>query len=168
MSHAIVFATAADVPALTGLINRAYEVESFFKVGPRTDEAEVGRLQAEHQFFVARDAKGIAGCVLVELRPDDGYFGMLSVEPGRQKSGLGRELIGAAERFCAERGRTVMTLVLVNLRLELPPFYRKLGYTESGTEPWPVSELEKTSVPCHFIVMTKPIGVPGGVVQLPG
>ena len=158
MSHEITLATAEDVPAVTALINRAYEVESFFKVGPRTDEVEIARLLREHRFLVARDAAGLAGCVLVELRAGDGYFGMLSVAPDRQKSGVGRALIAAAEAFCAERARTTMTLIVVNLRLELPPLYRRLGYRETGTEPWPESERERTSQPCHFIVMTKPIG----------
>ena len=154
----ITLATPEDVPALAALINRAYEVESFFKVGLRTDEGEIARLLGEHRFLVARDAEGLAGCVLVELRAGDGYFGMLSVLPDRQKSGLGRALIAAAEAFCAERGRTTMTLIVVNLRLELPPLYRRLGYRETGTEPWPESERERASQPCHFIVMTKSIG----------
>jgi len=151
-------ATEADVATITGLINRAYEVESFFKVGPRTDEAEVASLMREHRFLVVREASKITGCVLVELRPNDGYFGMLSVEPGRQREGIGRRLVAAAEAFCAANGRTVMTLVLVNLRLELPPLYRTFGYEETGTEPWPESQRERASQPCHFIVMRKPIG----------
>ena len=82
---------------------------------------------------------------------------MLSVEHARQKSGIGRELVAAAEAFCAANGRTTMTLVLVNLRVELPPLYRKLGYAETGTEPWPDSQRDRASQPCHFIVMSKAI-----------
>lgn len=33
-------AKASDVPAITALINLAYEVENFFKIGDRTEEAE--------------------------------------------------------------------------------------------------------------------------------
>ena len=72
MTYEISLASQADVPAITSLINRAYEVESFFKVGPRTDEAEVASLMREHRFFVAREGSRITGCVLVELRPGEG------------------------------------------------------------------------------------------------
>ena len=46
-----------------------------------------------------------------------------------------------------------MDLRIVNLREELPAFYRKLGYTETGTEPFP--ETEPTRLPCHLICMSK-------------
>jgi len=48
-----------------------------------------------------------------------------------------------------------MDLRIVNLREELPAFYRKLGYMETGTEPFP-SDLD-TKLPCHFVNMSKPL-----------
>ena len=152
-------ATAADAGRLTALINRAYEVEAFFKVGDRTDEEEVRQLLTDHQFLVIRNGGTIAGCVLVELRDVDGYFGMLSVDPAHQGAGVGARLVAEAEHFCSERGRRTMSLVVVNLREELPPWYAKLGYSVSGTEPWPEYARDRVSRPCHFIIMTKPIGV---------
>ena len=41
----------------------------------------------------------------------------------------------------------------VNLREELPPWYGRLGYRATGTEPF--SRHERTTLPCHFIVMSK-------------
>jgi hypothetical protein len=46
-----------------------------------------------------------------------------------------------------------MDLRIVNLREELPAFYRKLGYAETGTEPFP--ESEATKLRCHLICMSK-------------
>jgi hypothetical protein len=46
-----------------------------------------------------------------------------------------------------------MEIEVVNLREELPPYYRRLGYVERGTRPFP--DVERTSRPCHFIVMDK-------------
>ena len=40
-------------------------------------------------------------------------------------------------------------------RAELPQFYRRLGYEEVGTEPFP--EPERTKIPCQFVVMSKPL-----------
>jgi hypothetical protein len=46
-----------------------------------------------------------------------------------------------------------MEIEVVNLRNELPPFYRKFGYVEHSTRAFP--DDEHTSRPCHFIVMRK-------------
>jgi hypothetical protein len=42
----------------------------------------------------------------------------------------------------------------VNLRAELPPLYRRLGYMESGTAPFEDDALTR---PCHFVMMSKPV-----------
>ena len=46
-------------------------------------------------------------------------------------------------------------VVIVSLREELPPFYQKRGYVESGTSPFPLDV--PTKIPCHFINMSKPL-----------
>jgi hypothetical protein len=48
-----------------------------------------------------------------------------------------------------------MDLNVVNLREELPPFYRKRGYAEQGTAPFPGDA--PTKLPCHFVRMSKPL-----------
>ena len=148
-------AEAEDVPAIVKLVNVAYEVEKFFVAGDRTDADAVRRLMAKGSFAVTRDDDGITGCVYVEARGARGYFGMLSVHPSRQGSGLGRRLVGLAEQYVRDRGGSAMDIRVVNLRAELPPFYRKLGYVETGIEP--ASE-PRALQPFHFIVMSKPLG----------
>jgi hypothetical protein len=51
-----------------------------------------------------------------------------------------------------------MDITVVNLRTELPPFYRKLGYVEDGTEPVRPDMIPRLLQPCHFLRMTKPLG----------
>jgi ribosomal protein S18 acetylase RimI-like enzyme len=148
-------ATQEDVPALVRVINRAYHVEAFFKAGDRTDASQIAELLAKDAFLVAEDEGGVAGAVYVKITGERGYFGMLSVDPSRQRGGLGRALVEAAERHCRDRGCTIMDLVVVNLRIELPPIYRKLGYEETGTAPFP--DLESATQPCHLITMSKPL-----------
>ena len=84
---------------------------------------------------------------------DRAYFGMLSIDPDKQRQGAGRRLVDAVESRARERGCRFMDLHLVDLREELTPYYRRLGYVESGTLPF--SEPERASKPCFFIVMTK-------------
>ena len=58
---------------------------------------------------------------------------MLSIAPAWQRQGLGRRLIDAVEARARERGCRVMDIHIVNLREELPPYYRRFGYAETGS-----------------------------------
>jgi GNAT superfamily N-acetyltransferase len=148
-------AAPIEAPVLASLISLAYRVEDFFKIGDRTDADDVRKRMTVGEFLVIEDERGVAGCVYVMRHGDVGYFGMLSIDPARQNKGLGSQLIAAAEAHCRAAGCRTMELEVVNLRTELPPFYRRFGYTESGTRPF--TDTERTSRPCHFIVMTKPL-----------
>jgi GNAT superfamily N-acetyltransferase len=145
-------AAAGDIPDLVRVINAAYEVEKFFVSGDRTDEDTLRRLMSKGAFLVTRDDGGLTGCVYVELRRARAYFGMLSVEPARQGTGLGRRLVDDAEQYARGHGCEVMDIRVVNLRPELLPFYRKLGYLERATEP---VDDPRALQPFHFILMSK-------------
>jgi predicted N-acetyltransferase YhbS len=147
-------ATPDDAGTLTALVNAAFQVEAFFKIGDRTNVEEVGRLMAEGEFLVSLDAAGaIEGCVYVSCRDRHAYFGMLSVDPSRQGRGVGRKLIAAAESFALGGGCHSIDIHIVNLREDLPVYYRRLGYETRGTLPF--TDSEHATRPCHFIVMTK-------------
>lgn len=150
-------ATLDDAAALVAVVNRAYQPERFFIEGDRTDLADVNeRLSRPHaRFLVIDDAEapaGIAGCVYMELREDSGYFGMLAVDPERQKRGLALRLIEAVEERCHAAGRDILMLDMVNLRKELPAFYGKLGFRKIGTAPFLDPHLTQ---PAHLVVMAK-------------
>jgi len=150
-------ATAADIPTIERLINAAFVVERFFKVGDRINADGIRTEQAKGAFLLLERDRVPIGTVYVELRGDRGYIGMLSVDPPRQGGGYGRALMLAAEDYCWRNGAQHADLRIVNLREELPPFYRRLGYVESGTEPF--SEPAQATQPCHFLLMTKPLAV---------
>jgi len=135
-------AEPAEADALAGLINRAFAVERFFIDGDRTSPEKVRELFVTGNFLVAEDGNALVGCVYVERRGERGYVGLLSIDPVRQRSGLGSWLMTAA-----------MDLRVVNLRQELPAFYRRLGYAETGTEPFPPDA--KPKLPCHLVTMSK-------------
>jgi GNAT superfamily N-acetyltransferase len=147
-------ASAEDAEVVARLINDAYRVESFFVDGDRTSPDEVREHLATGTFLLATDAGGAAtGCVYVELRGTRGYFGLLAVDPARQGGGVGRRLVAAAEDHCRRAGCEFMDILVVDVRAELPPFYRALGYTETGTAPFTTP----SKVPCRFLLMSKPL-----------
>jgi len=142
-----------DAGTLVALINRAFLVERFFIDHDRIDLAGAEQFLRKGAFLIAEEDGQPVGCVYVEVRGERGYFGLLSVDPARQGSGLGKGLIAAAEDYCHEAGCVFMDLQIVNLREELPEFYRKLGYEETGTAPFPPDIV--TKLPCHFVKMSK-------------
>ncbi|HEX7296960.1 MAG TPA: GNAT family N-acetyltransferase [Pyrinomonadaceae bacterium] len=147
-------ASAFDAKKITSVINRAFSVvEQFFVDGDRITEDEVRADLRKGKFLLLEIAGEIEGCVYVEPNGSRAYLGLLSVAPGLQQKGTGSLLLKVAERHCRELGCEFMDIKVVNLRSELPAFYAKRGYVESGTSPFP-PDIE-TKLPCHFIDMTK-------------
>ena len=146
-------AVPADAESITRIVNDAFRPERFFAVQDRTNPDKVRALLEKGMFLVAEEARDLLGCVYVELRGERGYFGLLAVDPARQRSGLGSRLMAAAEEHCRKAGCQVMDLTIVNLRTELPGFYRRRGYEENGTLPFPADQV--SNQPCHLIRMTK-------------
>lgn len=146
----------ADTQAITDVINAAFrQAESFFIERDRISEDEVRAFLQSGEFLVAEDGAAMIGCVYLERRAERGYIGLLSVDPSHQRSGLGSELMVAAEGRCREMGCGFSDLQIVNLRQELPDFYLRRGYVVTGTGPFRPDLV--TKMPCHFIKMSKPL-----------
>jgi N-acetylglutamate synthase-like GNAT family acetyltransferase len=148
-------AELSDAQSITRLINQAFQVERFFIDGDRIDLDEVLAHFQKGEFLVAVDDGALAGCAYLEARGDRSYLGLLSIDPARQRSGLGSRLMEAAEERARENGSRCMDLQIVNLRAELPGFYGRLGYVADGTAPFPPDA--PTRLPCHFVKMSKPL-----------
>jgi ribosomal protein S18 acetylase RimI-like enzyme len=147
-------ATSADAAAITAVINAAFRIaEGFFIESKRITEAEVEESLEKGAFLLAENAEKLNGCVYVEMRGTRSYLGLLSVDPECQQGGIGSLLMNEAERYCRERGSQFMDILIVHLREDLPSFYKKRGYTEDGTSPFPADV--KTLMPVHFINMSK-------------
>ena len=147
-------AAAAEADEIALVINQAFKrAESFFIERDRISAEEVARLLQKGAFLVVEHRARLAGCVYVETRGDRGYFGLLAVRPAEQRRGLARTLIAAAEDYCRAAGCRLLEIRVVNLRAELPPVYRALGYRKTGTAPFTAGI--STKMPCHFIVMAK-------------
>jgi N-acetylglutamate synthase-like GNAT family acetyltransferase len=147
-------AQLADAKEITNIINSAFrEAEGFFIETDRIHLEEVQELLRSGTFLFAENKHSTMGCVYVEPRGNRSYLGLLSVAPDRRQSGLGSMLLAAAEDHCRQLGCRFMDIKIVNLRKDLPDFYRKRGYLETGTSPFPTDV--ETKLPCHFIDMTK-------------
>ena len=147
----------SDSAAIISVVNAAFAVETFLG-GTRTDEERLNKMMQKGTFFVAENSAGrVVASVYAELRGKRGYFGMLAVDPDLQGTGLGRLMTEAVEHYCRKHDCTDMDLTVLSLRTELPAFYRKLGYVETGTEEFRPSRPLKDGIKCHCIVMSKPL-----------
>jgi len=152
-SAQIRFAEPSDAPAIASLVNVAFRLERFFIDAERTNPEKVTALLQTGKFILLFEDGVLAGCVYTEMRGERGYFGLLAVDPRQQRSGIGARLIAAAEQQCRATGCRFMDLTFVNVRQELPGYYRRLGYTENGTLPFPPEAV--TKIPVHLVRMSK-------------
>ncbi len=145
-----------DAEAVVSVINVAFRrAEGFLLDRDRIDLKTVQQLLQKGTFLVAEDSS-VCGCVYVEPRGGArSYLGLLAVEPRVQQSGLGSQLMNAAEAHCAKGGSRFMDLRIVSVRKELPTFYHRLGYVETANEPFTPGLNPK--LPCHFVWMSKPL-----------
>ncbi len=146
-------ATSADADEIARVVNDAYRRERFFSDADRTSPEKVRALLGMGKFLLLVEGAQLTGCVYVEMRGERGSFGLLAVDPTRQRAGLGARLIAAAEQDCRDAGCRFMDITVANLRKELPSYYRRFGYVENGTMPFPADQYPK--VPVHLIQMSK-------------
>ena len=148
-------ATPEDRSSLAAVVNGAFAIETFIG-GTRTDEHDLARLMHAGDFLIGENESGEPrAAVNVEVRGSRGYLGMLAVDPSHQGKGWGRIMVEAAENYFRQRNCTAVDMHILSLRPELPPFYRKLGYRETGIEEFRPSRPIRPGVECHAIVMSK-------------
>lgn len=165
-------ATPADIPALHALIESAYRgeasragwtTEADLLEGQRTDVEDLAEIIADpaRMMLTAWRDGALVGCVLIaDQGQGTGYFGMLSVSPTLQSSGLGRRLVAAAETELAARfGVRRVVFNVFPQRESLIAWYARQGYTATGeTRPFDYSN-PRLGLPLrddlHFIVMAR-------------
>ncbi len=142
-----------DISALVALVTSAYRgdvskqgwtTEADFLDGNRID-AEVLRHDIERPYsrviIAERDAQMLA-CAHVSEEDGAGYFGMFSVQPDLQGGGVGKTLLGEAERMVRDDWRLPsMRMTVIDIRDELIAFYERRGYHRTGIyKPFPYGD----------------------------
>lgn len=150
-------ATAADQPRLIALINAAFSIETFLQ-GTRTDEQRLAATMEKGKILVAEQDGRLLACVFIEARGLRGYMGQLAVDPAHQGTGLARLLVDAAEAQLRAAGCRAIDIIVLSMRPELLPIYRRFGYVETGiVEDFRPSRTLAPGVECHGIQMSKPL-----------
>ncbi len=150
-------ATVQDAPEMVEVVNAAFEEEAFFVNRPRTHLTQLAEHFRLGGFLLAHEGSQLVASVYYEVRGEHGYIGMLAVRPGRQRGGLGGMMMQAAEQKLREAGCRVAEIAVVDVRTNLFPVYRKLGYVETGAEEPHEELLQKLTMPVKLVRMEKPL-----------
>lgn len=144
-----------DADAIARLVNLAFVAERPYVQGERINPDGVRELMPRGRFLLAEHDGDLVACVFVEPRGERAHIGLVSVDPFRQGTGLGSQLMAAAEAHCRTAGYREMELRFINHRTELLRFYHRQGFVETGLTESP--DPGRIKVPFHFVQMTKPL-----------
>ncbi|WP_350349602.1 GNAT family acetyltransferase [Agromyces sp. G08B096] len=90
------------------------------------------KLAVQPELFLVAEAAGgqggVVGTAMVGYDGHRGWVNYLAVDPGLRRGGLGRVLMGEAERLLLERGCPKLNLQVRSTNEEVLEFYRRLGY----------------------------------------
>jgi GNAT superfamily N-acetyltransferase len=142
-----------DLDAIVRLVNRAFVAESPYVEGERVNADTVREMWTRGKFLLGEHDNQLAACIFIEPRGQTAHLGLVSVEPARQREGLGAQLMAAAEAQCRAVGFRELELRFINLRTELERFYTRLGFVPSGVTEAAVAV--RVKVPFRFVQMIK-------------
>ena len=152
-------ATVDDVPALVDLVTSAYRGEASRvgwtseadildgqRIEPQLLRADIERPRS--QVLIAEREGTMVACAHIAVDDGAGYFGMFSVQPGLQGSGLGKRVLAEAERIVRDEWHcALMRMTVIDVRDELIAWYQRRGYRRTGiTKPFPYGD-ERFGVP---------------------
>jgi predicted N-acetyltransferase YhbS len=168
-------AVPADVTALKTLVDGAYRGDSarrgWTHEADLLDDQRIGEqglaviiADPRQDILLAFSGGILIGCVQVtSVGEGRAYLGLLAVDPERQAAGLGRALIGEAERRAALQFAAVcMEMTVIKQRVDLIAYYHRRGYVATGEErPFPHNDcrVQAGSEPLAFAVLEKRLAV---------
>jgi len=160
-----------DVTELNALVNSAYRGESSKQGwtteadllgGQRTDEDMLQDMisPSNATMLKAVSKNKIVGCVYLRQDHDRLYLGMLTVQPTLQSTGIGKQLLKAAEQQARDASCRAVYMTVITVRTELIEWYLRNGYTRTDErQPFKVGDPRYgiPKQPIEFVVLEKEI-----------
>lgn len=169
-------ANHADIPSIVCLVESAYRgdasrvgwtTEANILEGQRIDvEGVRTALDAPNSIILlAKKAGKLMACCHLEKKTTAAYFGMFSVNPASQGTGIGKAVLAEAERLAKSLWQCQrMEMTVIDIRDELIAFYIRHGYHRTGKHlPFPYGD-ERFGIPLRddlrFEVLEKQLAYP--------
>lgn len=141
----ITIATINDAHAIVTLLNAAYRgeisqkgwtTEAHLIAGnTRTNLQEVADLiQLPNAVFLkyTNADNNLIGCVNLQLKEEGIYLGIFSVHPFEQASGIGKQILQAAEEFAHQKNVHRIYMTVIDVRKDLIVWYERRGFTNTN------------------------------------
>jgi len=134
-------ASIDDAESINSLINLAYRgqegwtKETGIIVGERSSIEGVSKLiqNPKTHMFVATINSALAACICVEEKENQAYIGTFAVSPAFQNQGIGKRVLGLAEKYAVNQlGSKKLVMVVISQRAELISYYERRGYIRTG------------------------------------
>ncbi|KAK2042092.1 acetyltransferase [Colletotrichum somersetense] len=170
-------ATLEDAPQVQQLVQAAFRAED--SRADWTADMRLGRsfhysveevlktiVNPDAAIIMASDQNDVLLGSVGIIKRNDGLarFAMLSVNPERQRGGVGRQVLTYAEDFARSWGAKTAGLGALSSREKLIEWYERCGYKKSGdTSPFPVDQLRHLDLPKDlcFVELEKDITAAG-------
>ena len=91
------------------------------------------KLRVNPEWFLVAESEGrLVGVVMAGYEGHRGWINYLAVEPGRQRTGVGRQLMAEAERVLRAAGCPKINLQVRPENKAAIAFYERLGFVVEG------------------------------------
>ena len=128
-------AVAADRDALVAMQEDAYAPNRAILGGTPTPLTwDYATVLAAREVWLAEDASGIVGALILEIGPDDIYIDSVAVAQRAKALGVGNTLLALAETRGAEEQRGVVRLTANALMVFNVDWYGRKGYAVEEVE----------------------------------
>ena len=146
-------ATTADINVIVALVQSAYRgdasragwtTEADILDGQRIDASMLTSMLANPlaSFLLAERNDALIACCEMQHKGDIAYFGMFSVTPSAQNSGIGKDVLAEAERIARDQWQCAqMEMTVIDVRDSLIAWYERRGYARTGKHaPFPYGD----------------------------
>lgn len=169
----ISIATDQDIAIIKNLLNSTYRgetskqgwtTEAHLIAGEtRTDEANLHEMMSVpgSVFLIYTNDRGlITGCVNLQQHGARIYLGMFSVSTLFQGTGIGKQILFAAEEYAKNKNCAAIFMSVISVRVELINWYQRQGYRDTGErKPFLEDGLTgKHLQPLEFMTLEKSLG----------
>jgi GNAT superfamily N-acetyltransferase len=154
---AIRLAKPDETAAIAALTSTVFDGRDHFSRA-RFDSADaIEQLMVEGTFLLAVKDDHIVGFAYLRPRLEGTRLDLLAVSPAQQRTGIGSQLLYAAERLSSSMRCLFMHIRVMNLHWDTIRFCRRRGYVEFGIEP--MNRHQPISPHCHIVRMCKQLDI---------
>jgi len=142
-----------EANAIASLAQAIFDGRDYFSQSKFKSADDIEDLMAQGKFLLAEKEDRIVGFAYLEPRLEATRLDLIAVSPAQQRTGIGSQLLYAAERLSSSMHCLFIHVQVMNLHRETIKFCRRRGFVEFGIEA--LDRHQAISPHCHIVKMCK-------------